>query len=274
MNNRYKRFFGFVLVVPHFLILFFFALLSVIPPVLAGDGWTSSHEEAVKSTDVTGVRQLITTKHINLNARCPATGYSLLHAFAAQGREDVLRLLLTSESVDPNICTAGGSTYGYTPLHVSVIAGKHRAMSTLLSDRRVDANAQDRWGSTPLHAAIFSGRNREFGVLLAHSRVNPNVRDVCGRTPLHYLVKCGPPQAPWVKENMVQMVAEELRLKRRRYLNHSRLAKHVKEECCRILIDDFDIHAIEAVRRAHRLLASPRQDELVESYDSGGVSGR
>jgi len=231
---------------------FFYFAPSLVAFTVTAGGWTSLHNEVVRCDNIADIEMRL-SRGIDVNARCLRRGYSLLHVFAARGEESVVRLLMNYKDLDANIRTDGVATYRSTPLHLAVVAGKEEIVKQLLSDGRVDPNAQDHWGGTPLHAAIFSGCFDVLRMLLCNFRVNPNVRDVYGRTPLHYLVKCGIPQEPLVKRNMIPLVTTELRCKRQYYFRHRDLSKRVEEECSRILLNDFEGATNEVVRRAHQL---------------------
>ncbi|KAI0485805.1 hypothetical protein F4859DRAFT_528751 [Xylaria cf. heliscus] len=130
------------------------------------------------------------------------------------GHQTVVKLLLTTDGIDPNLT----DTEGLTPLHYAVrdeneaitkllLANERYAMEKeseamvklLLTNERVDPNLKNATrGETPLQHGVrfegsfkgsFEGRCEGIvKVLLTDDRVDPNVKNERGETPLHTAV--------------------------------------------------------------------------------------
>ncbi|KAH6634643.1 ankyrin repeat-containing domain protein, partial [Chaetomium sp. MPI-SDFR-AT-0129] len=73
---------------------------------------------------------------------------------------------------------------GFTPLHWACRNGREEIVKLLLSTGKVDINARDDLGNTPFHLAI-QGRHEEMAkLLLSTGKVDINARNEHGTTAL------------------------------------------------------------------------------------------
>eukprot|EP01094_Clydonella_sp_ATCC50884_P003096 TRINITY_DN12389_c0_g1_i2.p1 TRINITY_DN12389_c0_g1~~TRINITY_DN12389_c0_g1_i2.p1 ORF type:complete len:1292 (+),score=422.53 TRINITY_DN12389_c0_g1_i2:31-3906(+) len=80
--------------------------------------------------------------------------------------------------------TSYRDTYGNTLIHLATAGGMTDIISSLLSDRRVNINAQGRYRATALHIAAKIGSGTLVKQLMS-SGADPKVVDIEGCTPLH-----------------------------------------------------------------------------------------
>jgi ankyrin repeat protein len=108
-------------------------------------------------------------------------------AFAAErGYEQLLKLFLARDKVDPN----SKDISGLTPLSRAAQAGRDQFVKLILQHKDVDIDAQCSNGQTALsHAA--NGGHDDVLKLLCGSDADVNVRDEKGLTPLMYAAKAG-----------------------------------------------------------------------------------
>jgi ankyrin repeat protein len=109
-------------------------------------------------------------------------GFTLLHAAAFFGHQELAEFLL-AQGADRN-AVAKNRTFarGITPLH-SALAGRHTALAEMLINKGADITAVDAEGNTPLHGAAFHGNAALVRLLLA-KRADVNSRRHDGATPL------------------------------------------------------------------------------------------
>lgn len=109
-----------------------------------------------------------------------------LYMAAAQGKEDLVRLLL-DKGANPNT----RNELGMSPLHVATQKG-HLSVVHLLLDNGADVNAKTPHPTemTPLHLASHHGHKDVVELLLSRGADN-NSRDFTGWKALHYAVVAG-----------------------------------------------------------------------------------
>ncbi|RPA92087.1 ankyrin [Choiromyces venosus 120613-1] len=143
-------------------------------------GWNIPYDPVGRVTGFTGLHGAIVVavlrvKEWDLNA-IDSTG-------TTRGYEDVVKLLLTREDINPN---TPDTKYGQTPLCWAARNGHEAVVKTLLAREDVNPNTPDtECGQTPL---CWAARNRHEAViktLLAREDVNPNTPNPrSGQTPL------------------------------------------------------------------------------------------
>lgn len=124
------------------------------------------------------------------------SGATPLFEAADRGHEDVVRLLMTRENVNPNV----RGRYGRTPLMVVVLDGYIAIVQLLLAYEIVDLNAKDEVsGRSALHHAVpsqliwrSSWQSQHLQImklLLACDNINVNLKDNEDQTPLMMAVE-------------------------------------------------------------------------------------
>ncbi|RYO95067.1 hypothetical protein DL766_009005 [Monosporascus sp. MC13-8B] len=91
----------------------------------------------------------------------------LLHIAAANGDVAILKLLLTTGEVDPDLKNKSDES----PLHGAVRGEQQEVVSVLLATGRIDPNFKNKSGETPLYSAVRGGHQAVANVLLATGRV-------------------------------------------------------------------------------------------------------
>ena len=103
---------------------------------------------------------------------------------AVEGHEGVVKLLLERKDVDPN----RPGDQGGTPLMWAAFKGHEGVVKLLLGREDVDPNSSDKQGRTPLQCAANKGHEGVVKLLLRRKDVDPNRPDKNGRTPLAHAV--------------------------------------------------------------------------------------
>jgi len=172
---------------------------------------SSEIHEAAADGDIERVRVLLAKDPTLANAK-DRIGSTPLHWAAAEGHEDVVRLLLSNRAdvnARPgNLVTPLGSAAHrgqadivkllisnganvdladvthITPPATAAFGGYKQIVEILLANN-AQVNVKDEHGSTPLHEAAAAGSNEIVSLLLAN-KADVNARDIEGRTPLSY----------------------------------------------------------------------------------------
>jgi len=107
-------------------------------------------------------------------------GFAALTWAARQGNEEVVKLLLAQDDVDPN----KPSNKGQTPLWWASQNGHERVVELLLAETKVNPDSPDIGGRTALWYASRNGHEGVVRLLLARNDVNPDKPTNKGGTPL------------------------------------------------------------------------------------------
>jgi len=99
---------------------------------------------------------------------------------ALQGHEDVVKILLEREEVNPN----KPNNHGATPLWFATAHGHEGVVKILLESEEVNPDKPDNYGGTPLMSAAEKGHEGVVKILLEHEEVKPDKSDRMGKTPL------------------------------------------------------------------------------------------
>ncbi|KPM42707.1 hypothetical protein AK830_g3870 [Neonectria ditissima] len=132
------------------------------------------------------VKLLLTTESIDLDVKDRTFGYTPLAWAAHYGHESIVNLLLATKGVDVN---SRDYSLDRTPIALVAMNG-HQAIVRLLLER-ADLNAEDAVGRTPLSLATINGHTDVVIELLTHDSVKPDTADRYGSTPLSLAARHG-----------------------------------------------------------------------------------
>ena len=129
------------------------------------------------------VKVLLDQEDINPNQADTNYGPTPLTWAARSGHKEVVKMLLEREDVNPN---QADTDSGHTPLTWAANSGHQEIVKMLLEREGVNPNQADtKFGQTPLTWAAMSGHKEIVKMLLEREDVNPNQADTeYGRTPL------------------------------------------------------------------------------------------
>ena len=114
-------------------------------------------------------------------------GASPLTWAARNGHEEVVKILLGREEVDPD----EPDDYGQTPLSYAAAKGNEEVVNILLQWEGVNCDKPDNRGRTPLSYAAQNGRLGVVKILLGQEKISPDRLDNDGQTPLSYAARGG-----------------------------------------------------------------------------------
>jgi ankyrin repeat protein len=111
-----------------------------------------------------------------------------LQAASAEGHDKTVQMLIDAGA---DVNAQGGDATSRTPLAHAAIFGHKGVVVTLLSNKCIDPDTQDRYGATPLSIAVRNCRAEVVKLLLGTGCVEINSRDCFGRTTLWWARKTG-----------------------------------------------------------------------------------
>jgi ankyrin repeat protein len=100
---------------------------------------------------------------------------------ARMGRVSVLRVMLASKHVDPNVKERW---IDRSPLTAAVMARQREAVEVLLDHPDIRPNDRNEDGKSPLAIAVELGEEEIVRLLLQHPAIKINSADHAGQTPL------------------------------------------------------------------------------------------
>jgi len=106
---------------------------------------------------------------------------------AHNGHEEVVKLLLGREEVDPDKLDLDGNT----PFSLAAWGGHEGVAKILLGREEVNPDKPNNSGHTPLLLAAWDGHEGVVRILLEREEVNPDKPDNNGRAPLSYAASHG-----------------------------------------------------------------------------------
>ncbi|KAK8885840.1 hypothetical protein M9Y10_041294 [Tritrichomonas musculus] len=109
-------------------------------------------------------------------------GETPLHAAAAKGNIEAMKLLLSHRMILPNAISEDGCT----PFYFAVLYNKLEVVNYLITDSRININKPDDEGQTPLHIAVKYGYYDIVASLLSSPHIQINACNMNGQTALHY----------------------------------------------------------------------------------------
>lgn len=120
--------------------------------------------------------------HINIQDK---DGFTPLHIAAANGRFEMVKLLVEAENININSRDRNLST----PLHYAVADG-HSNISTFLCENGASVNLIDKDGDTPLHVAAYAGQAEMVSLLLGFG-ADSKIRNKAGEYAVHAAARNG-----------------------------------------------------------------------------------
>ena len=124
---------------------------------------------------------LLKIKKWDLNA-ADLFGNTVLVLAAGKGHDEIVKLLLEQEGINPNMADGRGKT----PLSSAAAGGHERIARMLLERSDVNPDAADGSGRTPLSRAAECECAGIVRMLLERNDVNPDAADRNGRTPFSW----------------------------------------------------------------------------------------
>ena len=177
----------------------FLGIANIVTAVLDMKEWDVNAADCVGSTALTWatrrgqeevIKVLLEREDINPNIADTQDGRTPLTLAAESGFEGVLKILLEREDVNPN---HPDTKFSRTPLSWAAENGHEGVVKILLEREDVNPNTADtEYGRTPLSWAAQSGHSGVVKILLEREDVNPNTADTkYGRTPLSWAAENG-----------------------------------------------------------------------------------
>ena len=114
-------------------------------------------------------------------------GYTPLAWAARNGHDEMVKMLLEQEEIDPD----KPDNSGQTPLSRAAGGGHKGVVHILLARRGVNPDGPNNYGLTPLLCAAQNGHEGVVKILLERGEVNPDKPNRVGVTPLSYAARCG-----------------------------------------------------------------------------------
>lgn len=187
------------------------ARVSKLSMVDSGDGDNKSMESMEQKFPKEDVKEnhQVLKQEDRVNDVDDRTGRHRLHNAAAEGKVEVVDMLLNKDDIDVNVQVVPGkcsedcskdcdcnlpkrySYEGWTALHFAAHQGHVKVVQRILEAYDVDPNVQDfSMGDTPLHIAAWWGQTATVEELLTvrsekKTQVNVNVVNKEGQTALH-----------------------------------------------------------------------------------------
>lgn len=165
---------------------------------------------AVKVILAHETHEFIITRNIFVDVQ-NKLGFTLMHFAVAQGREDVVEVLLQRnadvdlapitrddlwDTIVPSIVTSSfqfdtlSNIFNVTPLHLASKLGHYTIAKMLIQHRaKIDVRAS-KYDSSPLHEAVRGEHNTLVGLLVAN-KADMNITDSWRSTPLHLAASKG-----------------------------------------------------------------------------------
>ncbi|KAJ5639244.1 uncharacterized protein N7484_007106 [Penicillium longicatenatum] len=143
--------------------------------------------QTVKSRNTATLKVLIDSGQIDppfkVNGRIRNLNeWTVMHAVAQYGDEEMTKLLLSYDQVDANARDFDRKT----PLHYACSSGNAPFVRCMLESDKVLVNAKDDIGRTPLHVAFMHDSPGVADLLLKSERVNSLEKDLDGLTAFDY----------------------------------------------------------------------------------------
>lgn len=222
-------------------------------------------------------KTVISNSEFDLN-HLDGKGRTLLHAAAANGRAEQVKILLADSRVDVNaevcewVILGSDKKTGVTALHLAAICGHVETFKLLLADERINFYAKDKHGHSALFYAIEYGHVEIIKLLLEDKRMTAemiNAKNELKESAFTYAVKSGNIDA-------VKLLQSDSRVDVNSTSHHKETAIHIaarmkgknKTKILNLLLANpaVDINAMDDRNRCVlEFLIMDSQAELVES---------
>ena len=132
-------------------------------------------EEAVRYGHRNCVEELLKYKEIDVNA-VDKEGKTLLHLAIQTNKPELVEVLLSHKSINPNIAITSPTYEGYTPLHFAAMYSNVECLNLLLACQKIDPSLKTKTDLTALSIAEQSKSNKrdELNTILSRA-MNKNV---------------------------------------------------------------------------------------------------
>ena len=132
----------------------------------------SKLRNAAKQGNILRLEEALDLQGVNPNLRLgDMTSHTPLTSAVEMARPDLVKLLLSHPTTDPNM----KGLDGFTPLTLAVTKGSEEMVSVLLESERCEVNTREGGGMTALHLAVIYNNINIVQTLLADKRT---VRDL------------------------------------------------------------------------------------------------
>jgi len=175
----------------------FLGIAGIVPAVLEMREWDVNAYDCMGMTALTWaavrgheevVKMFLGREDVNPDLADTGYGRTPLLWASKNGHEGIIKMLLQREGVNPD--QADG--YGRTPLSWAAEKGHEGIVKMLLQREGANPNQPDiRYGRTPLSLAAQNGYEGIAKMLSQQEGVNPNQADGYGRTPLSWAAEKG-----------------------------------------------------------------------------------
>jgi len=177
----------------------FLGIAGIAPAVLEMQEWNVNAYDCMGMTVLTWaaargheevVKMFLGREDVNPDQADTEYGQTPLSWAAKNGHEGIVKMLLERGGVNPD---QADSRYGQTPLSWAAKGGHEGIVKMLLEREDVDPNQADtEWGSTPLSWAARNGYEGILKMLLEREDVDPDQADTeYGLTPLSWAAGSG-----------------------------------------------------------------------------------
>ena len=113
---------------------------------------------------------------------------------ARNGHEEVVKLLLGRDDIDPN----KPDEEGQTPLMLAALNGHEEVVRLLLGRDDIDPNQRDNYGQTSLFLAAYKGREEVVEILLGWGDIDSDKSSQCSEPSSPSVLGLGPDGPPAV----------------------------------------------------------------------------
>ncbi|XP_072026120.1 uncharacterized protein [Amphiura filiformis] len=178
--------------------------------------------------------------YVDLHSNLP--GNSPLHLAAAEGNDEICRVLISDWYADVDIRNHNGDT----PLHCAARESCEKTCQLLLQDGHASVNLKNDIGESPLHLAAIADAVEVCRVLIRDGKAKVDVKNKVGSTPLHRAVDQNHPDVCkiLIKEGKADVNLQNnwgSPLHRAAGHDHTEICRTAGHDCtdiCQILIKD------------------------------------
>ena len=193
------------------------------------------------------VDQVLNVRRVDVNLRTQQHGDSALHLAIAHMRKNVVKRLLASPDIDPNLASPGAGV----PLHLAAHRGYVDGVKLLLQHPRTDPNVtmQSNDAALPRNALMLAIQERHTSVvrlLLSHEAVDPSYASAHGMTALHIAANNG---TIWALEMLLDHPRIDVDAQYIRMTPLQVAARRKHKDAVQLFIHHAKKHAAERLRK-------------------------